>query len=290
MILEKALKKNSDILESKTKLIQAHIDNSDFDKAEVMIAEAAENYEGDLALIKLLAESRFKQGDFQSALDESSSVIKDDYTDSWMWEIQVLSLIFLGKLDLARQENNNALILFPNHLTFNLLDSKIHYIDGNLQESLVGINSLLTKFSDVFEVHDLASDIYVALNDIEKAKEHLIIAKKLNPIKIDVLNKLGWLYYGQSKISDALREFRESQDVSNEQSEAYFGEANCYFDSGDYEKALENCNKCIDFSDKDPRVWKLVLRIAHSLDNRALGRQAKEMLLSMGINKDNLHG
>lgn len=261
---------------------EKHLKNSDFTLALNSVNHALTHYPDNTKLTKLRAEIFFKSDDFVRSAVDAAFVLEKEHNDPWIWEIRILSLIFLEELDVAKQENDNAFILFPNHLTFKFIDTKISYLAGDIDKALSQLTSLLSDFGDVADTHNLATEIYIAIKDFTKAKYHLLKSHELDVENIRVLNDLGWLYFGEKDNIKALETFLKSAKLQSNQLEAYLGAGHCSFELGKYESAWQRCEQALNFYDQDVRVWKLMLMIAHQLDDKERSKKPVEMIKKLG--------
>ena len=101
---------------------------------------------------------------------------------------------------------------------------------------------------------------YLKIKQFEKAEHHLKRALELNPELTEAHNSLGAVYAQQKKYNLALKEFfKVLEDRSYLFPEnALYNIALIYYNTGDYLKSIDYCNKTLVIVPKSPMVYYLI--------------------------------
>ncbi len=149
-----------------------------------------------------------------------------------------------------------------------LEESQSYYHKGEFENAIMMLTGIIefthSQFIDAFV---LRAHSYYKLKDYKSAVNDMERAVKYKEISPDDNYVLGWSYYNILKPEKAKKVFNKVIDMtSGEYGNAYIGRLYSYYDSGEYEKIIEESGNVLMINPNMPELWIIIGWSLHKLE------------------------
>ncbi len=264
---EKALEYYSRALTVNPEMAVAHhnVGNIYLDRGELKLAK--EKFRKALALDPKMSIAMLQMGNLlvqEEKYDEAVIYFKK-LADGEAREDQglnprVVGYSSLGKLYLERENYSESEKYLKKGLELQPSNPVLHYSLGNAYESLGKLDKAATEYKLVLQLHPGFPYAYNGLGNLyaemgknlDEAEKILLQGMEIDPdLKAHFLDSLGWVYYKQGKLNDALTRVKEAvalttPDQTESLSNNYYHLGMIYEAKGENKLAKENLDKSIE--------------------------------------------
>jgi tetratricopeptide (TPR) repeat protein len=179
----------------------------------------------------------------------TKSIEAEQYRLSESYRYRGMAKAFNRDFESAKKDLFYSYILDSSNVRVYYQIGKFYYLQDMFDSSINWYSKAINKNSTDPDFYDSRALAYTGLKQLSKALDDINIALKFKPDNDIYLNNRGLIKQKQLKYQEALEDFNrvlkiDSSLVNN--LSTYINISFCHLKTGQYNKALEECNKVID--------------------------------------------
>lgn len=172
---------------------------------------------------------------FRKALDK-------DQLNRQVWEQLIQTDLRIDSMQALKNDTEEALIIYPNHLQFNYYNGLANYQLGAYEDAVRPLEKALklAREDNAYkaQLHTLLGDVHNQLDDLEQAMEHYEQALMLDPGNVLAMNNFAYFLAVRDTNLDRALELIQEVIRKEPRNAAYMDTYGwVYFKQGDYQNA-----------------------------------------------------
>jgi tetratricopeptide (TPR) repeat protein len=154
---------------------------------------------------------------------------------------------YLAQKDSKNAANafNAAIKIAPNYYEAKKELVKIYSLSDKNKIAIDLLDKMLIERPDDSEAFFLRAELYIKLDQLDKALMDLNIAKKMNPGLHEIYGAFGRIYTFQNDNKKVIENYTEAIKLNSKIFKYYLGRGNAYFSANMLDKAIEDYSKVL---------------------------------------------
>lgn len=235
----------------------------------------------DPILISAIATAYFKSGqlkEFQTYYKKVQNLPKKDES---FYEVLIAAALLEGRKDEYIQHSRDLLKLNPGNLKVRMDLGELLYDEKRFDEAIEEFTEIKNKLESYPKVHYQLARVYLAKNDLEKAREMAQKELDLNP-KLDSAHFImGEVHRINKEYREAIARYENAISLNTKSVEGLVAMASVKLAQNYANEALELLNRAVKEDLTNPQIHKLLGDAYRAAGQRALAKEKYEDYLKI---------